>query len=67
MTDFGKGPTLKDGSPWLKDDKARIDRILVVAEADSVIEGLPPLRGQARERLRQRLASLNGHGTTPAG
>ena len=66
MTEFGKGPTLKEGSPWLRNDRERIDRILTVAETDSVIEGLPPFREETRERLRQRLTSLNGHGPEPA-
>lgn len=44
MTEFGKGPTLKEGSPWLRDEGERIDRILTVAETDSIIEGLPPFQ-----------------------
>ncbi|MDZ7615633.1 MAG: hypothetical protein U1E05_01430 [Patescibacteria group bacterium] len=30
MVDFGKGLSLKQTSPWLKDDGARIDRILLL-------------------------------------
>ena len=58
MVDFGKGPTLKEASPWLCDDQARIDRILTITETDSVIEGLPPFQDETSERLRQRLTSL---------
>ena len=65
MIEFGKASTLKDGSSWLQDDRARIDRILKVTETDSVIEGLPPLQEETRERLRQRLASLNGRAAVP--
>jgi hypothetical protein len=55
MKDFGKGPTLKEASPYLRDDKSRIERILTVTEINSVIEGLPPFDAETRERLRQAL------------
>ncbi len=55
MIDFGKGPTLKDASPRLRDHHDRIERILTVTEINSVIEGLPPFTEETRERLRDRL------------
>jgi len=58
MMDFGKGPTLKEASPWLRDDQARIERILIIAETDSVIEGLPRFEEETRELIRCRLTSL---------
>ena len=66
MNDFGRGPTLKEGSPWLQNDQERIERILTVAETDSVIEGLPPFQEETRERLRERLTSLGGPAPKPA-
>ena len=66
MNDFGKGPTLKEGSPWLQDEKERIDRILTVAENDSVIEGLPPFGEETRRQLRERLTSLAEPAPKPA-
>ncbi len=60
MKDFGKGPTLKEASPHLRDDQARFDRILTVAETDSVIEGLPPFQEETRQQIRQRLTQLAG-------
>lgn len=65
MTDFGKGPTLRQASPWLQDDAARIERIITVTEVNSVVEGLPPLQEETRERLRQRLTSLSLPGPGP--
>ncbi len=56
MIDFGKGPTLKEASPWLRDDKTRIERILTVAEINSVVEGLPPFTEETREQIRTRLS-----------
>ena len=55
MTSFGNGPTLKDASPYLRDDKLRIERILTVTEINSVTEGLPPFQEETRERIRQAL------------
>jgi hypothetical protein len=60
MDNFGKGPTLKEASPRLRDDQARIDRILTVTEINSVVEGLPPFDGKTRERLRAHLTRLSG-------
>lgn len=58
MMDFGKGPVLKDASPWLRNDADRIERVLTVTETDSVIEGLPPFQEETRERIRQHLTTL---------
>jgi hypothetical protein len=66
MTDFGKGPTLKEGSPWLRNDQERIERILTVTETDSVIEGLPPFEEETRRQLRDRLSSLGVPAPKPA-
>ena len=64
MMDFGKGPTLREASPRLRDDQARIERILTVTEIDSVAEGLPPFTEEMRVRLRERLtASSSRTGT----
>ncbi len=57
MTDFGKGPTLIEANPWLRDEAERIERILEVTERNSVIEGLPPLSDETRERLREELTA----------
>lgn len=51
MIDFGKGPTLKDACPWLRNDAERKRLILDVVERNSVIEGLPPLDVETRARL----------------
>jgi hypothetical protein len=67
MTNFGNGPTLKEAFPWLRDDDARIERILTVTEVNSVIEGLPPLEEEIREKIRQYLTGLSGHASAPAG
>ena len=56
--DFGTGPTLKDACPWLRDDRARIEIILDVAERNSVMEGLPPFGEEFRKRLKDHLLSL---------
>lgn len=66
MTDFGKGPTLKDASPWLRDEAERIEHILAVTETDSVIEGLPPFQEETRELIRQHLTTLAAPVPTPA-
>ena len=54
MTDFGKGPTLAEANPWLRDEAERIERILDVTERDSVIEGLPPFSEETRAAAPQR-------------
>jgi hypothetical protein len=66
MTDFGKGPTLQEANPWLRDEAERIDRILDVTERNSVIEGLPPLSEEMRRRLRKELTGVAGPGQVPA-
>ena len=66
MDNFGKGPTLKEAVPQLCDDKSRIEQILIVAETDSVSEGLPPFDDAIRDRLRQRLNSRCEPCPTPA-
>ena len=58
MTDFGRGPTLKEASPHLCDEQTRIERILTVTETDSVIEGLPPFREETRRHIRALLTQL---------
>jgi hypothetical protein len=58
MTDFGKGATLKEASPHLRNDQARIERILTVVETDSVIEGLPSFGEETRRQIRERLIKL---------
>ena len=65
MTSFGNGPTLKEANPYLRDDKSRIERILKVAEINSVMEGLPPFDEALRERLRRALTARSVAGSTP--
>ena len=59
MKNFGRGPTLKEASPWLRDNDARIEQILAVTEINSVVEGLPPFQEETRERIRRRLTDLS--------
>ena len=66
MTEFGKGPTLQEANPWLRDEAERIDRILDVTDRNSVIEGLPPLSEEMRRRLRKELTDAAGPGRAPA-
>ena len=66
MTDFGKGPTLEQANPWLRDEAERIDRILDVTERNSVIEGLPPFSEEMRGKLREELTAADGPGRAPA-
>jgi hypothetical protein len=65
MKNFGKGPTLKETSPRLRDDQARVERILTVTEVNSVAEGLPPFDEETRERLRERLTRLSARAPKP--
>jgi len=58
MNHFGTGPTLRETSPWLRDDQERRERILDVVERDSVIEGLPPFQEETRQRLMKQLESM---------
>jgi hypothetical protein len=53
--DFGTGPTLREASPYLRDDIECVERILDVVERNSVIEALPPFSPEFREQLRQEL------------
>ncbi len=55
MTDFGKGPTLAESNPWLRDEAERIERILDATNRNSVIEGLPPLTAELLDELRREL------------
>ena len=66
MIEFGKAPTLKDHSPFLRDDAERVERILDVVERNSVIEGLPPLTAELRERLRRQLLDTTAPHQAPA-
>jgi hypothetical protein len=59
MKNFGKGPTLREASPRLRDDQARMERILTVTEINSVAEGLPPFDQETRQRLRKQLTRLS--------
>ena len=63
---LGVGPTLIDACPWLRDEKARHERILDVAERNSVIEGLPPFQEETRRRLMAELQVLAGPPPAPA-
>ena len=65
MMNFGNGPLLKDISPYLRDDKSRIERILTVTEINSVIEGLPPFQKETRERIRQALMTRSEPDSMP--
>jgi len=56
MIDFGKGPTLTQANPWLRDEAERIERILDVTDRNSIIEGLPPLTVEVLDDLRRELA-----------
>lgn len=64
--DLGTGPTLKDACPWLRDDDARHELILDVAERNSVIEGLPPFQEAMRRRLKEQLRVLASRPPMPA-
>jgi hypothetical protein len=67
MTDFGKGQTLAEANPWLKDEAQRIEQILDVTERNSVIEGLPPLSAETRRRLREELMAVAEPAPAPRG
>ena len=62
---FGTGPTLKESSPWLREDKARRARILEVTERNSVIEGLPPFQEETRQRILAQLEAIASLPQTP--
>ena len=65
MTNFGNGLPLQDANPWLRDDAERVERILDVAERNSVTEGLPPFSGEMRRKLREEFTAAGGHGPAP--
>jgi hypothetical protein len=65
MTDFGKGPTLEQVNPWLRNEAERVERILDVTERNSVIEGLPPFSEEMRRRLREELTGDSSPVPTP--
>lgn len=54
----GTGPTLRDASPYLRDDAECISRILDVAERNSMIEGLPAFDEALRQSIRRDLAAI---------
>lgn len=64
--DFGKGPTLRQFAPWLRDDAERHRQILDVTERDSVIEGLPPFSEATREQILSELQAIAEQYPTPA-
>ncbi len=59
MIDFGKGLTLREACPWLRDDKARREAILDVVERNSAIEGLPPFNEETRRRIMEQLERID--------
>ena len=67
MTDFGKGLTLEQANPWLRDEAERVERILDVTERNSVIEGLPPFSEELRRRLRAELRGDSAPVPVPGG
>ncbi|MFZ5830815.1 MAG: hypothetical protein ACOY3P_12040 [Planctomycetota bacterium] len=66
MNNFGKGPTLGQANPWLRDLAERVERILDVTERNSVIEGLPPFSEEMRRKLREELTDAVEHGPVTA-
>ena len=63
---FGSGPRLKDACSWIQDGETRRDRILDVAERNSVIEGLPPFQEETRQRLKAQLKARAARQREPA-
>jgi len=62
----GTGPILRDASPYLRDDRECIARILEVAERNSMIEGLPAFHEELRQSIRRDLeAILSGSAEVP--
>ena len=49
----GTGPTLRNASPFLRDNAECIDRILDVTERNSMIEGLPAFDESLRNSIRR--------------
>lgn len=54
----GIGPTLREASPYLRDDAQCIARILDVAERNSMIEGLPAFDEALRQSIRRDLEAI---------
>lgn len=54
----GTGPTLRDASPYLRDDAECIARIIDVSERNSMIEGLPAFDESLRQSIRRELEVL---------
>ena len=67
MNDLGKGPTLEQACSALRDEVERVERILDVAERNSVIAGLPPFSEELRETLRRELRGESPQRPAPAG
>ncbi len=63
---FGSGLKLKDACSWLQDGETRRERILDVAERNSVIEGLPPFQEETSQRLKEQLDARAARQTEPA-
>ena len=55
---FGKGKTLRQSSRYLRTAKERGARIVDVTERNSVIEGLPRLSPQRRQRLLRKVRRI---------
>ncbi len=66
MNDFGKGPTLEQACPALRNEAERVERILDVTERNSVIEGLPPFSEELRDKLRRELTGDFSRRPAPA-
>jgi predicted component of type VI protein secretion system len=63
---FGIGPTLREASPYLRDDEECIARILDVSERNSMIEGLPAFNEALRRSIRRDLERIfNGSAQAP--
>jgi len=54
----GTGPTLREASPYLRDETEYIARILDVAERNSMIEGLPAFDESLRQTIRHELKAI---------
>lgn len=55
---FGKGKSLQQASPYLRDPKKRGEQIVDATERNSVIEGLPRLTPQRRQEILRKLKHL---------
>jgi hypothetical protein len=65
MIDFGTGPSVEKSNPWLRDQVERVERILDVAERNSVIEGLPPFSEELKRQLREEFNGDSSPGEPP--